>query len=140
MHMLKIILCIAVAILWGCSAVFAASGNQERNPFTITSDLMKMLTDAPGKGASDADISLFAPKDLTLINGLPHISLQAVSMTRKKRSALLKKKDGSSILVAEGDRLYLIEQGKYVEMKVLEIKPRSIRIQLGPQGQIIEVQ
>ena len=85
-------------------------------------------------------ISRTPPSTHTLINGLPHISLQAVSFSQHKRSALLKKKDGSTLLVSEGDNLYLIEQGDYVEMRVLEIKPRSIRIQLGPQGQIIEVQ
>lgn len=116
------------------------AADQERNPFAITSALMKILTETPMDKNQNNHITRELPVNSSIINGLPHIRLQAVSFTKDKRSALLEKQDGSTLLVAEGDRLYLIEQGEYVEMNVLEIKPRSIMIQLGPQGQIIEVQ
>lgn len=126
------------------AAVFAGrsyAADIEYNPFAISPNLLELLTgNRQSTSEINGDLTTNPTKPFTLINGLPHIRLQAVSLTSNKRSALLQKKDGGTLLVAEGDRLYLIEQGHYVEINVLEIKPRSIRIQLGPQGQIIEVQ
>ena len=117
-----------------------SSQKSGRDPFSISDSLLDLLTSSNSSEPIESDIRKVIPSNLTLINGLPHIQLQAVSFGKNKRTALLKKKDESSLLVAEGDRLYLIEQGEYIEMKILEIKPRSIRIQLGPHGQIVEVQ
>lgn len=109
----------------------------ERNPFAMTKQLMKALTKVPEQQAQ----GLFSSSNgASLINGLPHIRLQAVSFGNKKRNAVLEKKDGSTLFVSEGDQLYLIENGQYVAMNVLEIKPRSILIQLGNDETIIEVQ
>ncbi|PCI49569.1 MAG: hypothetical protein COB51_04080 [Moraxellaceae bacterium] len=109
----------------------------ERNPFAITQQLLKTLTKAPER----QEQGLFSSSNTaSLINGLPHIRLQAVSFGNKKRNAVLEKQDGSTLFVSEGDQLFLIEDGEYVAMNVLEIKPRSILIQLGADGTIIEVQ
>lgn len=109
----------------------------ERNPFSITQQLLRTLTKAPER----QEQSIFSsPNSASLINGLPHIRLQAVSFGNKKRNAVLEKQDGSTLFVSEGDQLFLIEDGQYVAMNVLEIKPRSILIQLGADGTIIEVQ
>jgi len=109
----------------------------ERNPFAITKHLLNELT----KAQDQEDSGLFSDvQDTSFFSALPSIRVQAVSFGNKKKNALLEKRDGTTMFVSEGDRLFLNEGGQYIAMTVMEIKPRSILIQLGVDGQIIEVQ
>ena len=134
---------LVVTLLVACcftGFAYGESFEHERNPFAMTSALLSMLTrPVEGDRSLMNDLTNVMPTKALFENGLPHIELKAVSFVKERRTALLKTADGKTMLVREKERLYLIEKGEFIEMNVLEIRPRSVRIELLPDEQIIEI-